>query len=96
MSNKNKKMRKEEAQAQQQQGAPKITRQDDKGLPGGGKGRVDITGKSEWTAPEGNYPPGEGYEESGRSGVISPERFTEKKGEKKAEKKEEKIAGAKA
>ncbi len=62
--------------------APKLPRQDDAGLPGGGKGRVDITGKSAWTPPEGEYPPGEGYEESGRSGVIQPERFAEKKEEK--------------
>jgi hypothetical protein len=61
--------------------APQLPRQDDPGLPGGGEGRVDITGKSDWTPPEGNYPPGEEYEESGRSGVITPERFAEKPGE---------------
>jgi hypothetical protein len=61
------------------QEAARIARQDDPGLPGGGRGRVDITGKSEWTPPEGEFPPGEGYEESGRSGVILPERFAEKK-----------------
>lgn len=58
----------------------KIARQDDPGLPGGGQGRVDITGKSSWTPPEGEYPPGEGYQESGRSGVISPDRFAERQG----------------
>lgn len=66
---------------------PQLSRQDDPGLPGGGEGRVDITGKSDWTPPEGNYPPGEGYEESGRSGVLSPERFAEKQGEKPSEAK---------
>ncbi|HVW39073.1 MAG TPA: hypothetical protein VHB99_17280 [Pirellulales bacterium] len=60
--------------------AARIARQDDPGLPGGGQGRVDITGKSSWTPPEGEFPPGEGYEESGRSGVILPDRFAEKKG----------------
>ena len=58
----------------------KIARQDDPGLPGSGQGRVDVTGKSSWTPPEGEYPPGEGYEESGRSGVILPDRFAEKQG----------------
>ncbi|HUY87999.1 MAG TPA: hypothetical protein VMV10_04615 [Pirellulales bacterium] len=63
------------------QDAARIGRQDDPGLPGGGQGRVDITGKSDWTPPEGEFPPGEGYEESGRSGVISPDRFAEKQGQ---------------
>ena len=62
------------------QTAARIARQDDPGLPGGGQGRVDIAGKSDWTEPEGNFPPGEGYEESGRSGVILPDRFAEQKG----------------
>ncbi|HWB14635.1 MAG TPA: hypothetical protein VG826_35760 [Pirellulales bacterium] len=52
--------------------------EEDLGLPGGGKGRVETTGTSPWTPPEGTFPPGEAYYESGHSGVMLPEQFVEK------------------
>jgi hypothetical protein len=55
-----------------------IGHQEDPGLPGGGKGRLETTGTSPWTPPEGTFPPGEAYDESGKSGVMSPDRFAEK------------------
>lgn len=57
---------------------PQIGHEEDPGLPGGGKGRVERTGMSSWTPPEGQFPPGEAYKESGMSGVMLPERFAEK------------------
>lgn len=72
------------AKQEKKEDPTKISRQDDPGLPGGGQGRVDITGKSAWTPPEGEFPPGEGYEESGKSGVMPPDRFAEKKSDKPA------------
>lgn len=60
-----------------QTAVPLLERQEDPGLPGGGKGRVDATGVSQWKPPEGTFPPGEGYEESGSSGVMLPDRFAD-------------------
>lgn len=56
---------------------PAEAEQADRGLPGGGRGRVDVTG----IVPEGirvdpNITEGHpGYEESGSSGIIPPERL---------------------
>jgi hypothetical protein len=59
---------------------PRLTHEDDPGQPGGGKGRVETTGMSSWTPPEGQFPPGEAYYESGSSEVMPPERFAEQTG----------------
>lgn len=57
---------------------PQLGHKEDPGLPGGGQGRVDVTGTSGWTPPEGEFPPGEAYQESGMSGVLRPKQFAEK------------------
>jgi hypothetical protein len=57
---------------------PKETKPPESGLPGGGQGRIDVTG----IMPEGIHVDPDiteghpGYDESGDSGIIPAERFT--------------------